>query len=149
MAETNQVNRMRGAQDVSEVYERFGRSDFLASLLGMFTGLGVLIFLSSLIAAGAGGIDYQLNVLNPEGGLDEASVVGLVVAALVVFLSFIAGGFAAGRMARYSGGINGFGAGLWMILLVAAFAAVGAWVGRGVQRVQSGGSTQLVRPNRR
>lgn len=32
-------------------------------------------------------------------------------------------------MARYGGGMNGFGAGLWMILLVAVFAALGAWVG--------------------
>jgi hypothetical protein len=97
--------------------------------MGMFTGLGVLVFLSALIAAGAGGIDFQLNVINAEGTLDESSLVGLVVAAVVVFASFMAGGFAAGRMARYNGGLNGLGAGLWMILLVAVFAALGAWVG--------------------
>jgi hypothetical protein len=51
------------------------------------------------------------------------------VAAVVVFVSFLVGGFAAGRMARYSGGLNGLGAGLWLILLVAVFAALGAWVG--------------------
>jgi uncharacterized membrane protein len=32
-------------------------------------------------------------------------------------------------MSRYNGGINGLGAGLWLILLVAVFAALGAWVG--------------------
>jgi hypothetical protein len=128
--ETTSANPdITGSEDLSEVYDRYGKSDLLASLLGMFTGLGVLVFLSALIAAGAGGIDYQLNVLNAEGALDEASAVGLGVAALVVFVSFVAGGFAAGRMARYSGGLNGLGAGLWMILLVAIFAALGAWVG--------------------
>ena len=100
MAETNQTRRVGGAADVSDVYERFGKSDFLASLFGMFTGLGVLVFLSALIAAGAGGIDYQLNQINEQGLLDEASVVGLVAAAVVVFASFLAGGFAAGRMSR-------------------------------------------------
>jgi len=129
MATTSQERRIGGSEDVSDVYERYGSSDFLASIMGMFTGLGVLVFLSALIAAGAGGIDYQLNVINTEGTLDEASIVGLVVAAIVVFASFVAGGFAAGRMARYNGGINGLGAGLWMILLVAVFAALGAWVG--------------------
>ncbi|MDX1468922.1 MAG: hypothetical protein R3258_06235 [Acidimicrobiia bacterium] len=127
--ETHETRRIGGAADVSEVYERFGKSDFLASLFGMFAGLGVLVFLSALIAAGAAGIDYQLNQINAEGLLEEASVVGLSVAALVVFFAFLAGGFAAGRMARYSGGLNGLGSGLWLLLLVAVFAGLGAWVG--------------------
>jgi len=129
MATTNPERRIGGSEDISEVYERYGKPDFLASVVGMFAGLGTLVFLGALIAAGAGGIDYQLNMLNDQGDLDEASVVGLIVAAVVVFASFLVGGFAAGRMARYQGGMNGFGAGLWMILLVAIFAALGAWVG--------------------
>jgi hypothetical protein len=129
MATTNADREIGGSENVSDVYERYGKSDFLASVMGMFAGLGVLVFLSALIAAGAGGIDYQLNVIDAEGVLDEATVVGLIVAGIVVFVSFVAGGFAAGRMARYNGGLNGLGAGLWMILLVAVFAALGAWVG--------------------
>jgi hypothetical protein len=129
MATTSPERRIDGAEDVSDVYDRYGKTDFAASLLGMFTGFGVLIFLGALIAAGAGEIDYQLNLLNDAGGLDEASTIGLVVAALVVFASFFVGGFAAGRMARYNGGLNGLGAGLWMILLIAIFGALGVWVG--------------------
>jgi hypothetical protein len=129
MTTTNPESRIGGSEDVSEVYERYGKPDILASIVGMFAGLGALVFLGALIAAGAGGIDYQLNMINDQGDLDEASMIGLIVAAAVVFASFIVGGFAAGRMARYGGGMNGFGAGLWMILLVAIFAALGAWVG--------------------
>lgn len=129
MATARADRRIGGSQDLSSVYERFGKADILASLVGMLAGLGTLVFLSALIAAGAGGIDYQLNILNEEGILDEPSIIGLVVAALVVFASFIVGGFAAGRMSRYNGGMNGLGAGLWLILLVAIFAALGAWIG--------------------
>lgn len=129
METTNVEPRVGGSENLSEVHEKYGKADLLASILGMFTALGVLAFLGSLIAAGAGGIDYQLNVIDTEGVLGEASTIGLAVAAAVVFVSFVAGGFAAGRMARYSGGANGLGAGLWMILLVAVFAALGAWVG--------------------
>ncbi|MFZ0014849.1 MAG: hypothetical protein WAL25_12130 [Acidimicrobiia bacterium] len=129
MTTTDPDRRIAGSENVSEVYERYGKSDFLASVVGMFAGLGVLVFLSALLAAGAGGIDYQLNLINADGGLDEASAIGLAVAALVVFVSFIVGGFAAGRMARYNGGMNGLGSGLWLLLLVAVFAALGAWVG--------------------
>jgi len=129
MATTDPDRRIAGSEDISSVYERYGKPDLLASLMGMFAGFGVLAFLGALIAAGAGGIDYQLNIINEEGTLDEASIVGLIVAAVIVFASFLVGGFTAGRMARYKGGLNGLGAGLWMILLVAVFAALGAWVG--------------------
>lgn len=129
MTTASYERRIGGSEDVSEVYERFGKADLVASLVGMFAGLGVLVFLGALLAAGANSIDFQLNLINEEGGLDEASILGLVVAAVVVFISFLVGGYAAGRMARYSGGLNGLGAGLWLILLVAVFAALGAWVG--------------------
>ena len=129
MTTTNPGRRVGGSEDVSEVYDRFGKPDFLAALVGMFAGLGTLVFVGALMAAGAGGIDYQLNLLTDEGALDEASIIGLIVAAVVVFAAFVVGGFAAGRMSRYNGGANGFGAGLWFILLVAIFAALGAFVG--------------------
>jgi len=129
MTSTSPSGRIGGSENVSDVYQRYGKPDLLASFVGMLAGLGTLALLGAIIAAGAGGIDYQLNLLNEEGSLDEASVIGLVVAALVVFASFVVGGFAAGRMSRYNGGINGMGAGLWLILLVAIFAALGAWVG--------------------
>jgi len=129
MATTKVDRQVGGAQDLSEVHERFGKADLVASLLGMLTGLGMLVFLSALIAAGADRLDYQLNIVNPEGELDEASVIGLVIAGAVVFVSFLVGGFAAGRISRFSGGFNGFGSALWLILLVAVFAALGAFVG--------------------
>lgn len=124
-----QEGRIEGSQDLSRVYERFGNADILASIVGMFAALGTLVFLSALFGAGAAGIDFQINMLNDEGALDEASIVGLIVAALAVFVSFLVGGFAAGRMSRYNGGMNGLGTGLWALLLITIFAALGAWVG--------------------
>ncbi|MGF1617541.1 MAG: hypothetical protein ACFCU2_06980 [Acidimicrobiia bacterium] len=129
MTAHQQETRIEGSQDLSRVYERFGKADFLASLVGMFAGFGALVFLGALFGAGAAGIDFQINMLNEEGVLDEASIIGLIVAAVVVFAAFIVGGFAAGRMSRYNGGMNGLGAGLWALLLITVFAALGAWVG--------------------
>ena len=95
----------------------------------MFAALGVLVFLGAVLGVGAASIDFQLNMLNDEGTLNEPSILGLVIAALAVMAAFIVGGFAAGRMARYKGGLNGFGTGLWALLLITVFAALGAWVG--------------------
>jgi hypothetical protein len=114
---------------VESARERFGGADLVASLLGMFAALGTMIFLAALFAAGAANVELQTNLLNQEGTLDEVEIVGAIAAVAVVFVSFLVGGIAAGRMARFDGGMNGLGAGLWFLLLVAVFAALGAWVG--------------------
>jgi hypothetical protein len=101
----------------------------VASLLGMFAALGTLVFLGALFAAGAANIELQTNLLNEQGTLHEIETVGAIAAVAVLFVSFLVGGIAAGRMARYDGGMNGIGTALWFLLLVTVSAAVGAWVG--------------------
>jgi hypothetical protein len=115
--------------DTVTARERFGGADLVASLLGMLAGLGTLVFLAALFAAGAANVELQTNLLNQEGTLDEIEIVGAIAAVAVAFVSFLVGGIAAGRIARFDGGMNGLGAGLWFLLLVAVFGALGAWVG--------------------
>ena len=45
-------------------------------------------------------------------------------------MAFLVGGWAAGRMARYDGGLNGAMTAFWMVLLIVIFAALGAWIGQ-------------------
>lgn len=131
MTERRNVAQVRGTEaNMGGIVDRFGGADLIAGILGMFVALGVLVFLSSLLGAGAAGIEYQLNQVDFDGNLQEVEVVGSIVAIVVVLVSFFVGGWAAGRMARYDGGINGVGAALWFILLVAIFGALGVWVGQ-------------------
>lgn len=121
---------IHGAEiNMASIRERFGGVDTPAAILGMLTAFGVLVFLGALIAAGAGNIPYQLNAYDIQGNLQELAIGGVAVAVAVVFVSFLAGGWSAGRMARYDGGTNGVGVALWALLLVAIFAALGAWAG--------------------
>ena len=115
--------------EVSTVRERYGKADLIASLLGMFAALGTLVFLGALFAAGSATIELQTNLLNQDGTLDEVEMVGAIAAVVVLFVSFLLGGIAAGRMSRFNGGMNGMGTALWFLLLVTVFAALGAWVG--------------------
>jgi uncharacterized membrane protein len=124
-----QVRTAAAESDTLTARDRFGGADLVASLLGMLAGLGTLTFLSALFAAGAANIVLQTNLLNQEGTLDELVIAGAIAAVVVVFVSFLVGGIAAGRMARFDGGMNGLGAGLWFLLLVGIFAGLGAWVG--------------------
>lgn len=131
---------IRGTEvSLASVRERFGGVDTMAALMGMFGALGVLTFLGSLIAAGAGSLQYQLNAFDLEGSAVELGIIGIVIAAIVVLASFFAGGWAAGRMARYDGGINGLASALWMLFLVAVFAALGAFVGAEYNAFQRAG----------
>lgn len=121
---------IRGTEaDMRSVVDRFGGGDLIASVLGMFTALGVLVLLGALIAAGDASISYQLNAIDVDGNLTEVEVVGALVALAVLFVAFFVGGVAAGRSARYDGGINGAGAALLFVLLVAIFGALGKFVG--------------------
>jgi hypothetical protein len=124
-----QTRTRDGRPELSGVRARFGKGDLVASLLGMLTALGTLVLLSALFAAGAANVELQLNLLNQEGALDEVEIVGAIAAVAVIFVSFLLGGIAAGRIARYDGGLNGMGAALWFLLLLVVFAALGAWIG--------------------
>ncbi len=108
---------------------RYGGADIGASLSGFFAGLGALAFAGALVAAGANELDYQLNLIDLQGEITEASIVGAAVAVVVVFLTFLFGGWVAGRMSRFAGGKNGMGAGLWLLIFAAIFALLGALVG--------------------
>lgn len=115
--------------EASIVRERYGKADLVASILGMFAALGTLVFLGALFAAGSAAIQLQTNLLTQDGTLDEVETVGALAAVVVLFVSFLVGGIAAGRMSRYDGGMNGMGTALWFLLLMTIFAALGAWVG--------------------
>lgn len=109
-----------------DVRDRFGGSDVAAILAGMLAALGSLALLGGLAAA-AGSIGYQY-------GLDEASdeslgIGGFVAGLVVLVLSFLIGGWVAGRMARYDGGRNGLLTALSFVALAAALSGLGAWVG--------------------
>jgi hypothetical protein len=109
--------------------ERFGGVDTPAAIAGMFTAMGVFLFLAALGAAGAGGLVFQVDTVDVEGAVEEISLIGGILALVGLFAAFLIGGWAAGRMARYDGGLNGAMTAFWMLLLIVIFAALGAWIG--------------------
>lgn len=113
------VDRASTDLPTAEVRSRFGGLDVVAVLAGLATALGTLLALSTLLGA-----------LGVEGGgqVDRStlSVVGLVAGLLALGLSLLFGGYVAGRVARYSGALNGFLTGLLFVLVTAALSALAA-----------------------
>ncbi|HKF14794.1 MAG TPA: hypothetical protein VKB13_06150 [Gaiellaceae bacterium] len=106
--------------------ERFGGIDIPASLVGMLTALSTTLILAGLVGAAFGVVGYQTGLESDAEDLSLASMIGGVA---VLFVAYVVGGWAAGRIARYDGARNGFAAGVWTLILAAILAGLGAWIG--------------------
>jgi hypothetical protein len=102
----------------------YGGVDWLASFIGcvcalVFGGL-LLLLVSSLVL---GPLGFTLDLEGRE--IDSATIVGLVVVGVILFLAYFIGGYIAGRLVRFDGGRNGAATVGWGILLGVIFAVFG------------------------
>lgn len=106
--------------------ERFGGIDIPASLVGMLTALSTVIILAGLVGAAFGVVGYQTGL---EENAEDLSMGSLIGGVAILFVAYMIGGWAAGRIARYDGARNGFATGIWTLIFAAILAALGAWAG--------------------
>lgn len=106
--------------------ERFGGIDIPASLVGMLTALSSTLILAGLVGAAVGAVGYQTGLEQNAEDLSTWSMIGGVA---VLFVAYLIGGWAAGRMARYDGARNGFATGIWTLVFAGILAGLGAWIG--------------------
>jgi hypothetical protein len=106
--------------------ERFGGIDIPASLVGMLTALSTVIILAGLVGAAFGVVGYQTGLEQDAQDLSNGSLIGGVA---ILFVAYLIGGWAAGRIARYDGARNGFATGVWTLIFGAILAVLGAWAG--------------------
>ena len=111
---------------IAAAHDRFGGVDIPASLVGMLTALSTTLILAGLVGAAVGAVGYQTGLEEDAQDLSTWSMIGGVA---VLFVAYLIGGWAAGRMARYDGARNGFATGVWTIVLAGILAGLGAWVG--------------------
>jgi len=111
---------------IAAARDRFGGIDIPASLVGMLTALSTTLILAGLVGAAIGAVDYQSGL---EGDAEDISTWSMIGGVAVLFLAYVIGGWAAGRMARYDGVRNGFATGVWTLILGGILAALGAWIG--------------------
>ncbi|HEY8192488.1 MAG TPA: TIGR04086 family membrane protein [Gaiellaceae bacterium] len=106
--------------------ERFGGIDIPASLVGMLTALSTVLILAGLVGAAVGVVGYQTGL---EENAEDLSIGSLIGGVAILFVAYLIGGWAAGRIARYDGARNGLAAGVWTLIFGAILAALGAWAG--------------------
>ncbi|MFC4945262.1 hypothetical protein [Pseudonocardia sp. GCM10023141] len=110
---------------VAEQRRRFGGIKWGSAFFGWLTATGAAVLLTA-IAVGIGAAGGWL--VNPAPtatfGL-VAAIIGLVV----LFLAYYAGGYVAGRMARFDGVKQGFAVWLWSLIVAAVVTAAGLIMG--------------------
>jgi uncharacterized membrane protein len=98
--------------------------DVPATIAGALTALGTFLVLTSLLAALGSTIGFDQGVDE-----DEIAIGSLIGALLALFLSCLVGGWVAGRIARHHEAKHGLVSPLWLLLLAAVLAGLGALVG--------------------
>ena len=110
--------------------ERFGGADGTAIFFGWISALGLAALLLAVVGAAGTRLGYATGVSTGDAQ-SNAGTIGIVGAAILVailLLAYYAGGYVAGRMARFDGGRQGFR--VWLLgLLVTIAAAVAGWIG--------------------
>jgi uncharacterized membrane protein len=91
----------------------------------MLTALSSTLILAGLVGAAVGAVGYQTGL---ERNAEDLSTWSLIGGVAVLFVAYLIGGWAAGRMARYDGARNGFATGVWTLVFAGILAALGAWV---------------------
>ncbi len=107
-----------------------------SAFFGWLTATGLSVLLVALLAAvavGMGWIDED-SVLRTaqQPGSEQARSLGLIggiTALVVLFVSYVAGGYVAGRMARFNGVQQGFAVWVWGVLMAGVIAIVTAITG--------------------
>jgi hypothetical protein len=117
-------------QVVSREKDAFGGMKFGSCFFGWLTASGTAVLLVAL-AAGVGaalGLTQNMDVTDPASAQVESIgfLSGIVVVA-IIFVSYLAGGYVAGRMARFNGLKQGLGVWLWAVI-IAILVAVAGWL---------------------
>jgi hypothetical protein len=126
------VTRGAGHDAVAAQRERFGGIQWGAAFFGWLSANGLAVLLIALLSAAGVAFGLARGVNSADEAAEQADTIGIggAIAVLVVlFLAYLAGGYVAGRMARFDGVRQGMAVWLIGLVVVLVLAAAGAIAG--------------------
>ena len=127
---TDDTTALDRREVVSRQKDAFGGMKFGSCFFGWLTASGTAVLLAALVTGigAALGLTRDVDVTNPTPAQTESiSFVGGIVLLAIIFVAYLAGGYVAGRMARFNGLKQGLGVWLWAVIL-AILVAVAGWL---------------------
>jgi hypothetical protein len=110
--------------------DAFGGMKFGSCFFGWLTASGAAVLLIALVTGvgAALGLTQNVDVTNPTAAQTESiGFVGGIILVAIIFVSYLAGGYVAGRMARFNGLKQGLGVWLWAVIM-AILVAIAGWL---------------------
>jgi magnesium-transporting ATPase (P-type) len=126
---------IRRKQPGETLRSRYGGFDWVATFLGFAVTTFFLTVLLGIVGSIVGSVGYQLGAKVPRvgesisGATQQLGLGALGGSILALILAYFIGGYAAGRLARYDGLINGMGVVVWTVLIAIILAVLGALLG--------------------
>jgi hypothetical protein len=123
---------MRDPRDhVDRQHDSFGGFKWGAAFFGWLSANGLTVLLLAIASAAgvAFGITQIQDTQEAATNAEEIGIAGAIVLLVILALGYYAGGYVAGRMARFDGARQGFGVWLIGLLVVIALAVAGAVAG--------------------
>jgi len=111
---------------------RYGGIKWGAAFFGWLSANGLAVLLVALLSAAGVAIGLTQGVPSTEEAAQEADTIGVVggiVLLVILFLAYLAGGYVAGRMARFDGTRQGVAVWVIGLLVVIALAVLGLLFG--------------------
>jgi amino acid transporter len=124
------TRRGRPVVDRERQYAMYGGVDGGAVFFGWLVAVGVAVLLTALLSAAGAAIGLtQATAGDVRSNADTISVVGGALLVIVLALGYFAGGYVAGRMARFDGGRQGVGVWVFGLVVTLLLAVLGAIAG--------------------
>lgn len=100
--------------------QRFGGIKWGSAFFGWLTAVGTAVLLGGIAAAVAQGYALSGDTVPGTG----VGVVAVAVTGVVLFVAYFCGGYVAGRMARFSGAMQGVAVWVWAVVVAIAVAVL-------------------------
>jgi hypothetical protein len=118
---------------------RYGGIKWGAAFFGWLSANGLAVLLVALLSAAGVAIGLTQGVPSTDEAAQQADTIGVVggiVLLVILFLAYLAGGYVAGRMARFDGTRQGLAVWVIGLLVVLALAALGLVFGAQINVLQ-------------
>jgi hypothetical protein len=106
---------------------RYGGFDWVATFLGFAAAVFFLAVFLGIVGAIVGTSGYRTSTASVTAMVSsQAGIIAVAGSLVATFLAYFFGGYAAGRLARYDGLVNGLGVVVWTIIIAIALSIAGA-----------------------
>jgi hypothetical protein len=120
---------------VARQKEQFGGMKVGSAFFGWLAATGTVVLLSAVAATIAVLLGYSADTTTNQFAdptawdVGTAAWIGGIIALVILFVAYYCGGYVAGRMARFSGAVQGLAVWLWAVVAVIVVTIIGLIAG--------------------